>query len=47
MAEYYDKAFSLISSKAAREAFNIQAEPEKLRERYGIEMKGRAEAESR
>jgi len=33
--EYYDRALSLVVSGRAREAFNLGAEPEPLRERYG------------
>ncbi len=33
--QYYDKALDLIVSGRAREAFNIEAEDEKLRDRYG------------
>jgi len=35
MNSYYQRAYSLISSQNAREAFNIRAEPEEVRERYG------------
>lgn len=37
---FYKKAFSLMSSKAAREAFDIQQEPEQLREAYGMSSIG-------
>ena len=33
--EYYDRALNLIVSGRAREAFNLDAEPDSLRERYG------------
>jgi uncharacterized protein (DUF1501 family) len=33
--EYYDKALNLIVSGRAREAFNLESEDDKLRERYG------------
>jgi len=33
---FYNKAYNLMSSKAAREAFDIGREPEKLREAYGM-----------
>jgi hypothetical protein len=33
--EYYDKALSLIVSGRAREAFNLSAEPAKVRDSYG------------
>lgn len=32
---YYDKALSLVLSGKAREAFNLSAEPNEVRERYG------------
>jgi hypothetical protein len=35
MDEFYQKAFDLISSPAAKKAFNLQEEPEKLRDSYG------------
>jgi uncharacterized protein (DUF1501 family) len=35
MDSYYQRAYSLISSENAREAFNIAAEPDKVRDRYG------------
>lgn len=35
MSRYYEKAYDLITSPAAKKAFDIQAEPAKLRERYG------------
>jgi uncharacterized protein (DUF1501 family) len=35
MDTFYERAFSLIESKAAREAFNIDAEDAKLRDEYG------------
>ena len=35
MDEFYRKAFDLISSPAAKKAFDIGAEPEKLRDKYG------------
>ncbi len=35
MDSFYEKAYRLISSKAAREAFNIAAEPKPLRDAYG------------
>ena len=35
MDTFYDRAYSLISSKEAREAFNINAEPEAIRNEYG------------
>ncbi len=35
MDTFYDRAYSLISSQAAREAFNIAAEPDAIRDEYG------------
>jgi uncharacterized protein (DUF1501 family) len=35
MSTHYKTAFALISSKRAREGFNIEAEPAKLRDSYG------------
>jgi hypothetical protein len=35
MDTFYDRAYSLISSKDAREAFNINAEPAAVRDEYG------------
>ena len=32
---FYNRAYSMVSSKAAREAFNIKAEPAKIRDEYG------------
>jgi hypothetical protein len=35
MSTYYEKAYGLISSAAARKAFDIHSEPDALRDRYG------------
>jgi hypothetical protein len=35
MDTFYDRAYSLISSQAAREAFNIAAESDAIRDEYG------------
>ena len=35
MDTFYDRAYSLISSQKAREAFNIDAEPAPIRDEYG------------
>jgi uncharacterized protein (DUF1501 family) len=35
MNTFYDRAYSLISSSEAREAFNIEAEPAAVRDEYG------------
>jgi len=37
----YRKAFDLITSRAARDAFDLSREPERLRERYGVTPWGR------
>jgi uncharacterized protein (DUF1501 family) len=40
MNTFYDRAYSLISSASAREAFNIAAEPDALRDQYGRNQAG-------
>ncbi len=35
MDSFYQAAYDLLSSQAAREAFNLEAEPAELRDRYG------------
>jgi hypothetical protein len=35
MDSFYQRAYSMISSKEAREAFNIKAEPDAIKEEYG------------
>ncbi|MEM9478580.1 MAG: DUF1501 domain-containing protein [Verrucomicrobiota bacterium] len=40
MDTFYNRAYSLISSKQAREAFNLEAEPAKLRDEYGRNQAG-------
>ncbi len=35
MDTFYDRAYSLVSSQEAREAFNIAAEPDAIRDEYG------------
>ena len=40
MDTFYDRAYSLISSEKAREAFNISAEPEAIRNEYGMNDAG-------
>ena len=40
MATYYEKAFSLITSPAARSAFDMNAEKPEVRERYGLTSLG-------
>ncbi len=40
MNTFYDRAYSLISSEKAREAFNISAEPEAIRNEYGMNDAG-------
>ncbi len=40
MDTFYERAFSMIGSQKAREAFNINAEPAKLRDEYGRHAAG-------
>jgi hypothetical protein len=40
MDTFYQRAYSMISSQKAREAFNINAEPDKLRDEYGRNSAG-------
>jgi uncharacterized protein (DUF1501 family) len=40
MDEFYQKAYAMISSPKAREAFNLQSEPNKMRESYGMNAAG-------
>jgi hypothetical protein len=40
MNTFYERAYSLISSQQAREAFNIEAEPDALRDSYGRNTAG-------
>ncbi|MFN0055272.1 MAG: DUF1501 domain-containing protein [Planctomycetales bacterium] len=40
MDTFYDRAYSLISSQQAREAFNIEAEPPAIRDEYGRNTAG-------
>jgi hypothetical protein len=40
MDTFYDRAYSLISSPEARQAFDLNAEPAKLREEYGQNQAG-------
>jgi hypothetical protein len=42
MATYYEKAHDLMTSPAARKAFDIKSEPEKLREAYGYTSLGQS-----
>ena len=45
MDTFYQRAYSLISSQKAREAFNINAEPAKLRDEYGRNAAGQRHAD--
>jgi hypothetical protein len=47
MATYFDKARDLVSSPAARKAFDLKAEPEKVREKYGMTTLGQCALLSR
>ena len=40
MNTFYERAYSLLDSAAAREAFRIEAEPKKQRDRYGRNQAG-------
>ena len=40
MDSFYQSAYALVSSKEAREAFNLAAEPEKIRNEYGMNDAG-------
>ena len=40
MDTFYQRAYSLISSQKAREAFNINAEPAAIRDEYGRNAAG-------
>jgi hypothetical protein len=40
MDTFYQRAYSLLSAPKAREAFNIKAEPDKLRDQYGRNAAG-------
>ncbi len=40
MDTFYERAYNLISSKEAREAFNLNAESEKVRSEYGMNEAG-------
>lgn len=40
MDTFYDRAYSLISSQAAREAFDIEKEPAQIRDEYGRNTAG-------
>lgn len=47
MSTYYNKAYDLITSPQARQAFNIQQEPAALREAYGMTQIGQCALLSR
>jgi hypothetical protein len=40
MDSFYQSAYALVSSQSAREAFNLAAEPEKIRNEYGMTEAG-------
>ncbi|MDH3584181.1 MAG: DUF1501 domain-containing protein [Phycisphaerae bacterium] len=40
MDSFYQRAYAMISSKEAREAFNLEAEPAKIRNEYGMHQAG-------
>ena len=39
MDSFYQSAYALVSSKEAREAFNLSAEPDAIRNEYGMERR--------
>jgi len=41
-SEFYRQAFDLITSPAAKKAFDLQSEPDALRDRYGRTREGQA-----
>jgi hypothetical protein len=40
MDSFYQSAYALVSSKEARDAFNLEAEPQKIRDEYGSGQAG-------
>jgi len=44
---HYDRAFSLLSSRGAVEAFDLSREPRELRERYGMNRHGQSVLQAR
>ncbi len=44
---HYDRAFSLLSSKGAVEAFDLSREPAAVRERYGMNVHGQSVLQAR
>jgi hypothetical protein len=44
---HFHKAFALVASGAARRAFDLSAEPESVRERYGLDRTNKREKEAR
>ncbi len=40
MDSFYQSAYALVSSKEARDAFNLEAEPQKVRDEYGAGQAG-------
>ena len=42
MDSFYQRAYALISSKEAREAFDINAEPDAIKDEYGRNDAGHA-----
>jgi len=40
MDSFYQSAYALVSSKEAREAFNLEAEPQAIRDEYGVNTAG-------
>lgn len=44
---HYDRAFSLLSSRGAVEAFDLTREPQAVRERYGLNIHGQSVLQAR
>jgi hypothetical protein len=40
LSRYYERAFALVTSEQARQAFDLSAEPEAIRRRYGADSEG-------
>ena len=45
--DHYDRAFSLLSSRGAIEAFDLSREPVEVRERYGMNVHGQSVLQAR
>jgi hypothetical protein len=47
MQGHYERAFSLLSSRGAADAFDLSREPQAVRERYGMNIHGQAVLQAR